>query len=97
MSTQTSTQKDTGKAALMMTMQLMSPIKNDANDNALLKIEVKGLNVYYGKFRALNGINLDVRENQITAIIGPSGCGKSTLLRSLNRMNDLIPSCRVRR
>jgi phosphate transport system ATP-binding protein len=59
------------------------------------KVEVKNLAVYYGKFRALNEINLTVREKRITAIIGPSGCGKSTLLRSFNRMNDLTPGCRM--
>jgi phosphate transport system ATP-binding protein len=60
-----------------------------------LKVEVKDLSVFYGKFRALTGINLDIREQMITAIIGPSGCGKSTLLRSFNRMNDLVPRARV--
>ena len=59
------------------------------------KVEIKGLVVYYGKFRALADINLSIHEKRITAIIGPSGCGKSTLLRSFNRMNDLTPSCRV--
>jgi len=59
------------------------------------KVEVKHLAVYYGKFRALNEIDLTVHEKRITAIIGPSGCGKSTLLRSFNRMNDLTPGCRM--
>jgi phosphate transport system ATP-binding protein len=59
------------------------------------KVEVKDLEVYYGKFRALADINLSMHEKRITAIIGPSGCGKSTLLRSFNRMNDLTPGCRV--
>ncbi len=59
------------------------------------KVEVRGLNVYYGKFRALANVNLAVPVNKITALIGPSGCGKSTLLRSLNRMNDLVPAARV--
>ncbi len=59
------------------------------------KVDVKDLEVYYGKFRALAEINLSVHEKRITAIIGPSGCGKSTLLRSFNRMNDLTPTCRV--
>jgi len=55
------------------------------------KIEISELNVYYGRFRALTDINLEIPESKITSIIGPSGCGKSTLLRSLNRMNDLTP------
>jgi phosphate transport system ATP-binding protein len=59
------------------------------------KMEIKNLAVYYGKFRAVTDINMDIQTNRITAIIGPSGCGKSTLLRSLNRMNDLTPNARV--
>src|SRR5512138_3276459 len=59
------------------------------------KMEIKNLAVFYGKFRAVTDININVQENKITAIIGPSGCGKSTLLRSLNRMNDLTPGARV--
>jgi phosphate transport system ATP-binding protein len=51
--------------------------------------------VYYGNFRAVKGINLEVQRQRITALIGPSGCGKSTLLRSFNRMNDLIPGSRM--
>jgi phosphate transport system ATP-binding protein len=57
--------------------------------------ELRDLSCFYGSFRAVRDINLQVERNRITAIIGPSGCGKSTLLRSLNRMNDLIPSARV--
>jgi phosphate transport system ATP-binding protein len=59
------------------------------------KIDVKGMNFYYGANRALQDINLKVFPNQVTAFIGPSGCGKSTFLRSLNRMNDIIPDTRV--
>ena len=59
------------------------------------KIDVKGMNFYYGANRALEDINLNVFPNQVTAFIGPSGCGKSTFLRSLNRMNDIIPDTRV--
>ncbi|MDM8213831.1 phosphate ABC transporter ATP-binding protein PstB [Enterococcus hirae] len=58
-------------------------------------ITTKTLNVYYGDFHALKNIDLEVPDNQITALIGPSGCGKSTLLKTLNRMNDLVPNCRV--
>ena len=54
-----------------------------------------GLSVYYGQFRAVRDVNLTVARNEITAFIGPSGCGKTTVLRSLNRMNDLVPSARV--
>jgi phosphate transport system ATP-binding protein len=56
--------------------------------------EIKDLSVYYGDFRAVREVNLDVRQHEITAFIGPSGCGKTTVLRCLNRMNDLIPGAR---
>lgn len=59
------------------------------------KIEIKGLNFYYGRTRALKNISLDIPAAQVTAFIGPSGCGKSTLIRTLNRMNDVIPGTRV--
>lgn len=58
-----------------------------------IKIEAIDLDVYYGKARALNDINIKIPRNKVTALIGPSGCGKSTFLRTLNRMNDLIPGC----
>ncbi|MFH1452915.1 MAG: phosphate ABC transporter ATP-binding protein PstB [Armatimonadota bacterium] len=57
-------------------------------DKAVIK--TKNLSLYYGSFKALDNINLDILPNKVTALIGPSGCGKSTFLRSLNRMNDLI-------
>jgi phosphate transport system ATP-binding protein len=57
--------------------------------------EVRDLAVYYGDFRAVREVNVDIRENEITAFIGPSGCGKSTVLRCFDRMNDLIESARV--
>ena len=53
---------------------------------------VRDLAVHYGEFRAIGGVDLDIREHEITAFIGPSGCGKSTVLRCFNRMNDLIDS-----
>ena len=58
-------------------------------------IRCEDVNVYYGDFRAVTGVNLEFGRNEITALIGPSGCGKSTLLRSLNRMNDLVDGARV--
>jgi phosphate transport system ATP-binding protein len=57
--------------------------------------DIQNLDVYYGKFRAVRDVDLQIRANQITAFIGPSGCGKTTVLRCLNRMNDLIPSARI--
>ena len=62
---------------------------------APVKIDVTGMNFYYGTNKVLDAINLKVYPNQVTAFIGPSGCGKSTFLRSLNRMNDIIPGTRV--
>lgn len=59
------------------------------------KITVKDLNVYYGEKQALRSVTLDILPSQVTALIGPSGCGKSTFLRCLNRMNDVIASCRI--
>lgn len=59
------------------------------------EIEVKDLNLWYGDNHALHDISIDIPKNSVTAFIGPSGCGKSTFLRCLNRMNDLIPTCRI--
>jgi phosphate transport system ATP-binding protein len=58
-------------------------------------LSTSGLNVWYGGFRALKDIDIDVQQHMVTALIGPSGCGKSTLLRCFNRMNDLVPGARV--
>jgi phosphate transport system ATP-binding protein len=59
------------------------------------RIEVKDLNLYYGKFQAVDGVTLAVPPRSVTAFIGPSGCGKSTVLRSLNRMHEVIPGARA--
>ena len=58
-------------------------------------LTAKDLNLWYGDFKALKNISLDVGEREITALIGPSGCGKSTFLKTLNRMNDLVPGVRI--
>lgn len=57
--------------------------------------KIKNLDLYYGEKHVLKNVNIDLYENKVTAFIGPSGCGKSTFLRCLNRMNDLIPSCKI--
>ncbi len=59
-----------------------------------IKIEIEGLNVYYGEMQALKNVNLLIRKNEITSFIGPSGCGKSTCIKTVNRMNDLIHNFR---
>ncbi len=59
------------------------------------KILVENLHLYYGENHALKGVNMDIKENAITAFIGPSGCGKSTFLKTLNRMNDLVDNVRI--
>lgn len=59
------------------------------------KVEVRDLDFYYGKFKALEGISVGMKEKHVTAFIGPSGCGKSTFLRILNRLNDLIEGTKV--
>ena len=59
------------------------------------KIDVKELDLFYGDFQALIKINFSIKQGDVAALIGPSGCGKSTFIRVLNRMNDLIPSCRI--
>ncbi|HEY8120042.1 MAG TPA: phosphate ABC transporter ATP-binding protein PstB [Myxococcota bacterium] len=61
----------------------------------LTKVSARGLNVYYGEKQALFDVNLDIPRDRVTALIGPSGCGKTTFLRCINRMNDVIPICRV--
>ena len=59
------------------------------------KMTMRGVDVFYGDKQAIFGVNLDIAENEVIAMIGPSGCGKSTFLRCLNRMNDTIDVCRV--
>lgn len=65
----------------------------NSNDTRIL---VKDFNFYYGDFKALKDINMEIKKNKVTALIGPSGCGKSTFLRSINRMNDLIPNVKYK-
>ncbi|MGQ0824905.1 MAG: phosphate ABC transporter ATP-binding protein PstB [Actinomycetota bacterium] len=71
------------------------PVPNDDPVVERVVVSARGLEVYYGTFRAVRDVDLDIRHGEITALIGPSGCGKSTVLRCFNRMNDLIPSARV--
>ncbi|MDU0946617.1 MAG: ATP-binding cassette domain-containing protein, partial [Anaerococcus vaginalis] len=68
--------------------------ENLANKKTI--INVKDLDLFYGDFQALKKINMEIKENEITAFIGPSGCGKSTTLKCFNRMNDLIDDCKIK-
>jgi phosphate transport system ATP-binding protein len=76
----------------------VSPLKPDLRALAgasPTKVAIEDAGFFYGKFRALRGVNLEIPERRVTALIGPSGCGKSTLLRMLNRMYDLVPGSRA--
>ncbi len=75
--------------AVMETAAPRSSLRNSA------KMTARQVSVFYGDAKALKEVDLDIGENQVTALIGPSGCGKSTFLRCLNRMNDVIDICRV--
>jgi phosphate transport system ATP-binding protein len=70
-------------------------LMSDEYDTGANKLDVRGLDLYYGDFQALKNINFSLTKQDVAAFIGPSGCGKSTFIRVLNRMNDLIPSCRI--
>ena len=75
-------------------------LHNDRHERTLTSapypiMECADVDIFYGDFRAVSGVDLAFGRHEVTALIGPSGCGKSTLLRSLNRMNDLIPGARV--
>lgn len=70
--------------------------KGNGNSNGNeFAIEARSLSIYYGNFRAVREVSMQVQKQKITAIIGPSGCGKSTVLRAFNRMNELVPSARA--
>lgn len=78
--------------------EIMNPASSrleSTPDQPHVKMSARGVNVYYGKKKALKNVSLDIEERRVTALIGPSGCGKSTFLRCLNRMNDVVDGCRV--
>ncbi|MCL4151079.1 UNVERIFIED_CONTAM: hypothetical protein GTU68_030762 [Idotea baltica] len=76
-------------------MEISAELSVNSATTAKTKVESKNVRVYYGETLALDNINIAVPSNQVTALIGPSGCGKSTFLRCINRMNDVIDTCRV--
>jgi len=67
-----------------------------AENNLKVKMKAENMDLFYGNFKALEGINMPIYEKQVTALIGPSGSGKSTFIKSLNRMNDLVEGCQVK-
>jgi phosphate transport system ATP-binding protein len=79
----------------METQNVDQSSQDDAKSSDNIVLTAKDLSVFYGEFRAVRDVNLEIRRGEITAFIGPSGCGKSTVLRCFNRMNDLIPGARV--
>lgn len=68
---------------------------NGVEQNGKYALEAHDISIYYGNFRAVKGVNLNIEHQKITALIGPSGCGKSTVLRAFNRMNDLVAGSRL--
>ena len=88
----TTTMDDTAVPALAVTPD---SVVDDASESNRVVFEVDELAVYYGEFKAVREVVLDVHAHEVTAFIGPSGCGKSTVLRCFNRMNDTIPGARV--
>ena len=70
---------------------------NGANGFSEGKTDIiaRDCNLWYGDYHALHDINIEIPEKKVTALIGPSGCGKSTFLKIFNRMNDLVPGCRI--
>jgi phosphate transport system ATP-binding protein len=79
----------------MINVAPVSTTTSNGHATAPVAIEVRDLKFFYGNFKAITDVNMQIEEKRITAIIGPSGCGKSTLLRAFNRMNDFVDSARV--
>jgi phosphate transport system ATP-binding protein len=83
--------RETGRDRLQVTLD---GARRSASVHAPIKARAEGLSFFYGDFKALKDLNIEIREKQVTALIGPSGCGKSTFLRCFNRMHDLTPGTR---
>jgi phosphate transport system ATP-binding protein len=86
------------KGSVAMDAMIKTPVVENAPRIARekpLKIKARNVDVYYGDKHAIKDLSIDIPDGAVSAFIGPSGCGKSTFLRSINRMNDTIPSCRV--
>ena len=85
------TQSPAARSAEVASDTVSTPTAADAKP----LIEAASVSVFYGNYEAIKSVSLAIPQNQVVAMIGPSGCGKSTFLRSINRLNDLIPGCRV--
>jgi phosphate transport system ATP-binding protein len=85
----------TGRANLGEPARAALDVRHSERSGRAVIFDIRDLSVLYGDFRAVRGVSLPIRENEITALIGPSGCGKTTVIRCLNRMNDLIEGARV--
>jgi phosphate transport system ATP-binding protein len=88
-------QQDQQVAAKLQVPQTTAPPAGFSPTDADKVFDAKNVSIYYGSFRAVTDVSISIYQNEITAFIGPSGCGKTTVLRTLNRMNDLIPTARV--
>ena len=95
MTQSTATRRDTGQPIALNIENSRDPVQGEAaRATRSTVVSLEDVSFYYGSFRAVKNVAIEIKERQITALIGPSGCGKSTLLRTINRMNDLIPGVR---
>jgi phosphate transport system ATP-binding protein len=96
MDTETVTTPEASEHQVEAVVSVNAPIREShADDTREVLFDIDDLSVFYGSFKAVRNVNLDIRKNEITALIGPSGCGKTTVLRCLNRMNDLVEGARI--
>ena len=89
------TTSETAAAPTGPMFDLQTPEERESVSDGTVVFQTRDLAVFYGDFKAVREVDLDIRQNEITALIGPSGCGKSTVLRCFDRMNDLIEGARV--
>jgi phosphate transport system ATP-binding protein len=73
----------------------VTAVENNKSKTRTYTLETRSIDIYYGSYKAVQGVSMGIENRKITAFIGPSGCGKSTVLRAFNRMNDLVPGARV--
>jgi phosphate transport system ATP-binding protein len=93
--TEETEQADQPAPSVVMTPQVAESISEPTAEPKEAVFDIENVSIYYGSFKAVTNVSLNIYQNEITAFIGPSGCGKTTVLRTLNRMNDLVPGARV--